>query len=449
MADTIEIRGGTVIDGTGRAPLPEATVRVAGGRVEAIWQGAARPTALTPPATIIDARGKSILPGLIDAHCHLSYGEGRSAEEVDIYGGAEWSTARALWNARKVLHAGVTAVCDPGSTWNVAVTVRDAIVNGMFEGPRIFAAGRHIVADGGFADWFPTWLGMPRSAEGVLCPTPDRMVREVRRQVKNRVDLVKISGDSDAQERDPECGACFTDHELGLIVSEAHRLGRKVTIHARYAPTVRAAVRAGVDWVIHGSYLRREDLGLLADARIPLCPTFTYTTNIVEWGAEVGVQPSFIEVKKRELEAMVDITQRAHAAGVTLLAGSETGFALTPYGEWHTRELELLVKLIGLSPMEAIVSATRTNATALGWTDTGTLAPGSRADVLVADGDPLADIQVLGERERISAVLKAGEVVDLSWRPLPRQRMRHERSFSVSERPLHRGGRGSEGRPVE
>jgi imidazolonepropionase-like amidohydrolase len=445
MPHALEIRGGTVIDGTGRPPLTGATVRISEGRVEAVWP-AGHPAG-APPATVLDAAGKTVLPGLIDAHCHLSYGEGRSAEEIDIYGGAEWGAARALWNARKVLHAGVTSVCDPGSTWNVAVTVRDAIANGMFEGPRVFAAGRHIVADGGFADWFPTWLGMPRSAEGVLCPTPDKMLREVRRQIKNRVDLVKMSGDSEAQERDPSCGPCFTDREMGMIAGEAHRLGRKVTIHARFAPTVRAAIRAGVDWVIHGSFLRPEDLGPLVDAGVPLCPTFTYTANIVEWGSQVGVQPHLIELKKRELDAMIDITQRAHAAGVTLMAGSESGFALTPYGEWHTRELELLVKMVGLSPMEAIVAGTRVNAATLGWTDVGMLVPGCRADVLIVDGDPLTDIQALGERERISAVLKDGVPVDRSWRPAPRQRMRHERHFTVAPRPLHRHEPAPETRP--
>src|SRR5215470_3659485 len=185
--ESLELHGGTLIDGTGAPPLPGVT-------------------------------GKTVLPGLIDAHCHLSYGEGASAEEVDIYGGAEWSAVRAVWNARKVLAAGVTSVCDPGSTWNVAVTVRDAVANGMFEGPSVLAAGRHLVADGGFADYFPSWLGMPRSAEGVLCSTPEEMLREVRQQVKNRVDVVKISGDSEAQDDNHDVGPCFRDEEMRLIV---------------------------------------------------------------------------------------------------------------------------------------------------------------------------------------------------------------------------------------
>src|SRR5581483_9700698 len=110
------------------------------------------------------------------------------------------------------------------------------------------------------------------------------------------------------------------------------RLGRKVAIHARYAPTVRAALRAGVDWIIHGSFLGRDDVARVAEAGVPLCPTLTFTANIVEWGREAGVPPAYIDVKKRELDALVDSHQRTHAAGVPLMAGSETGFSVTPYG---------------------------------------------------------------------------------------------------------------------
>ena len=104
---------------------------------------------------------------------------------------------------------------------------------------------------------------------------------------------------------------------------------------------------------------------------MPLCPTLTLTANIVEWGAEVGVSPSYVEVKKRELDALVATCQRAYGAGIRLMAGSEAGFSVTPYGEWHARELELLVKLVGMRPMDAIVAATRDNAAILGWATPG------------------------------------------------------------------------------
>lgn len=433
-----EIRGGTLIDGSGSVPQKDVTVRIENGLIAAIWQGSRSDPARSAAERILEAAGKTVLPGLIDAHCHISYGEGRSAEEVDVYGGAEWAAVRAVWNARKVLQSGVTSFCDPGSTWDVAVTCRDAVNSGMFEGPSIYAAGRHIVADGGFADYFPSWLGMPVSAEGVLCPTKDEMTREVRRQVKNRVDLVKISGDSQAQEKLDEAGPCFSDEEMRSIVDTAHRLGRKAAIHARYAETVLAAVRSGVDWIIHASYMRGQDVGFVRDSRIPICPTITFTANIVEHGKEVGVDPNYIEVKRRELDALADIHRRAHAAGIKMMVGSEAGFSVTPYGQWHARELELLVDYVGMSPMAAIQAATANNAEAFGWQDrVGTIKAGMCADLLVVDGDPLKDIRVLGRPEKRVAVLKGGREVDRT--PVaPRPRMAHERNFHVSTTRLDR-----------
>lgn len=440
MAKVLELTGCTLIDGTGRAPLANATVRVLDGRIAAIWEGSNRPQdAREAAADVVNLSGKTVVPGLIDAHCHISYGEGKTAEEVDIYGGAEWSAVRAVWNAKKVLEAGVTSFCDPGSTWNVAVTCRDAINNGMFEGPRVFAAGRHIAADGGFADYFPSWLGMPVSAEGVLCSTKEEMQREVRRQVKNRVDLVKISGDSQAQETNLAAGPCFSDEEMGTIVNAAHGLGRKVTIHSRYARTVAMAARAGVDWVIHASYLDPDDIGLLLDCQVPICPTITYTANIVQHGRDVGVDPNYIEIKKRELDSLVKAHTRAIEAGVEMMAGSESGFSVTPYGQWHAREVELMVELLGMQPLEAIKAGTYNNARAFGWdADVGSVQPGRWADLIVLDGDPLRDIRVLGDRTKRVAVYKGGMVVEPSAEAPPRRRMGHERSLAVSSVPLNR-----------
>ncbi len=440
MATTLEITGATLIDGTGAAPLAGATLRAVDGRITAVWQHGERPQdAQSPADEVVDAAGRFVVPGLIDSHCHISYGEGKTAEEVDIYGGAEWATVRAVWNAQKVLQSGVTTFCDPGSTWNVAVTCRDAIDNGMFPGPRIFAAGRHISTDGAFADYFPSWLGMPASAEGVLCPTMDEMRREVRRQVKNRVDLVKISGDSQAQDRQLDAGPCFSDEEMACIVSTAHGLGRKVTIHSRYAKTVAAAARAGVDWVIHASYMDPGDIGLLRDRQIPICSTITYAANIVQHGRDVGVDPNYIETKKRELDSLVKVHRRAIEAGVPMMAGSESGFSVTPYGHWHMREIELMVELLGMKPMDAIVAATANNAKAFGWeAQVGRLAPGCWADLVLLDADPLADIRVLGDRRRIVAVYKGGAAVQRGTSVPTRKRMGHERALAVSSAMLTR-----------
>ena len=137
MKGTLDIVGGNLIDGIADQPKRNRSLRVKDGRIVALWDGAHAPTEAKGSADrVIDATGKTVMPGLIDAHCHISYGEGRTAEEVDVYGGAEWAAVRAVWNCGKVLRAGVTSFCDPGSTWLVAVTARDAIASGMFPGDR-------------------------------------------------------------------------------------------------------------------------------------------------------------------------------------------------------------------------------------------------------------------------------------------------------------------------
>ncbi len=435
----LDIVDGLILDCTGAKPRERMSLRVKDGRISCIWQGEARPPEAEAPADrVVDAKGKTIMPGLIDAHVHISYGEGRNAEEVDVYGGPEWNALRAAWNAQKVLKAGVTTIIDPGGTYNVGVAVRDAINNGMFQGPRICTAGRHITADGGFADYFPIDMGLPNSAEGVLCSTKEDMLKEIRLQVKSKVDFIKLSGDSQAQETNSEAGPCFNDEELDSMINMAHQLGRKVTVHARYAETIVAMVRHHIDWVLHASHLRRQDIGFVRDSGVPLCPTVTFAQNIVDYGDECGSEPGHVDFRKREIAGLVETFTRAHEAGIPIMAGSETGFSMSPYGEWHAREIELLVDLFGLAPMDAILAMTRNNANAIGWgKDVGTLQIGRFGDILLVEGNPLDDVSILQKRDKIVAIFKGGEEVSRARVP-ERPRMMHERGFAVSAKRLRR-----------
>jgi imidazolonepropionase-like amidohydrolase len=419
-------------------------LRIEDGRIASLDSEPAHP--LKSDAQTIDGTGKTVIPGLIDAHCHISYGEGRSSEEVDIYGGAAFSAIRAAWNDGKVLASGVTTMCDPGSTWDIAVAVRDAIESGMIVGPRVVAASRHITAIGGFGDPYPTWIGTPESSEGIACASIAEMIAEVRRQVKNRVDVVKISGDVVAKDARAAQSSCMTTDEMRAMVDEAHRLGRKVAIHARYEPTVRSAIDAGVDWIYHASYASADTVRRAADREIAICPTLTYSANIVHYAKELGVHQGYVDVKRRELDALATLISRCRESGVRLMAGSESGFAVTPYGEWHARELELFVTLGSMPCAEVIAMATRGNARELGMGDTvGTLAPGMLADFLIVDGDPLADIRVLQDRERIEAVFKEGRAVQL-MRELPlRRQLPHERHLTIATATLTGGPRARAG----
>ena len=141
-------------------------------------------------------------------------------------------------------------------------------------------------------------MGLPNSAEGILCSSKEDMLKEVRQQVKSKADFIKLSGDLQAQETNPEVGPCFNDDELGAVIGMAHQLGRKVTVHARYAETIVSMVRHGIDWVLHASHLRRQDFGYVRDSGVPLCPRVTFAQNIVDHGDECGSEPGHVDFRK-------------------------------------------------------------------------------------------------------------------------------------------------------
>ena len=390
---------GTLIDGSGRKPAPLHWLKMSAGRVEEVCTDMAKP--LPPDASIVlNAKGMTVMPGIVDAHCHLSYGDARNIEEQDLYGSAEYRAIRGTWHAGKVLRAGVTSVSDPGGSWQVAVAVRDAIRAGMFPGPRITAAGRYLSSHTGLTDYFPAWVGNVPSGVGALTQNSAEMLEEIRKQVKGGVDFVKIAASGESPILTPGGGSVpsFRREELQLMVDEAHRLGRRVTAHARSGVAVSDCVDAGMDWIMHGDYMTREQADKLAASGIPLCPALTLLANIAEWGHLCGCSKPRIERNSRNFDTAIEILRYAHGQGVTLMCGTDSGFAITPFGEWHAREMEIFVTHIGMSPLEAITCGTKNAAFAVDSANVGTLEPGKYADVLVVDGDPLKDIRILQDK---------------------------------------------------
>ncbi|MSO73872.1 MAG: amidohydrolase family protein [Alphaproteobacteria bacterium] len=432
MSGTL-ITGGTIIDCTGAKPKKNAALFVENGRIAKIGatEAVRAHAAKRGRHKTIDANGLTMMPGLVDAHCHVSYGDILSVEELDLYAGVEFRAIRAAHNVRKVLRAGVTAICDPGSTWNVSVAVRDAINCGMIEGPRMASAGRYITTFNAIGSFWPTWMEHPQSSFAVLCNTRDEMITEVRREVKEGVDIVKVAGDGDAvQSHARESESSLSPDDLRAIAETTHRLGRRCTIHARTGVVAAAAAEAGFDWLIHASYLNDDQLATILRTRTPINPTLSLLANAVDWAPELGAPSGLIESYKRELEAASRGLSKAHKEGILIMAGTDSGQGAVPYGEWHARELEHLMHYLGLSAMDALKAGTINAAFATGMqNEIGTLEEGKFADLLVVDGDPLVDIQVLQDKARLKVIMKGGVVIDTET-PIP------ERTIYPWEKPM-------------
>ncbi|HEY0484942.1 MAG TPA: amidohydrolase family protein [Mycobacteriales bacterium] len=425
------ITNGTVIDGTGAPPVPGASVLVRDDLVVQVGAGATRDAIPRGErVTEIDATGKTVMPGMIDAHCHMTYGESRSEEEIDLYTSPELRTLKAAWNAQKVLRAGITGISQPGGSYYIGVGLRDAIREGIVQGPRMTSAGRYISTSNSLTDWYPDSVGVPEGSIGVLANTLPEMVNEVRHQAKNGVDLIKLA--------DSPYGTyqAFTNDEMKALADLAHQLGKKITIHARGSSEVDAAVQAGIDWIMHGNVMSDETIEHLAESGTPLVPTLLLLANITDWGPLVGSPAPMRDGMARMLDRTADSLHRAHEAGVKFVTGTDSGFSVSPYGEWHARELELLMDYAGLSALEAIQAATQHGALMLGLDGRlGVVAPGMIADLLVVDGDPVSDIRVLQDRRRIETVISNGVPVVFDEEALAR-RWPHERGQTYSVEDL-------------
>ncbi len=387
-----------------------------GARVAWVGDHAAGPPVGAGEA-VTDVRGRTVLPGLIDIHVHLSYGNAEANEDMDIYAPFEYRALRAMVYAQQVLMAGYTALVDPTTTGRVSLAVRDAIDAGWYVGPRITSAGRQLTSRQGLADWYPPWIGVPETSIGALVRSPEEAREEIRRQVKDGVDLIKI--DFDGTQVNPRTGhlvACFDQAEASAMVAEAHRLGRRVFVHAVDREAVLYAARAGADVIFHAFDMDDECLETIVRNGCLLSPALTFLYNTIEFTQPSDPAYAWRPARKRKVvERAVEVLAAARKAGVPFLVGTDSGFAVTPYGEWHARELQIMVDDLGFTPAEALTATTVNNARVLReHEDVGALATGKLADFVVVDGDPLADVGVLMKPGAIEAVYLGGSRVTLS-----------------------------------
>src|SRR5712675_805008 len=372
---------------------------------------------------VLDYSGCFVMPGLIDVHTHLAYGNAKSEEDIDLYSPLEFRALRGLFFAQKLLAAGYTALCSPGDAGQVSLSIRNAISAGLFDGPRISAAGPYISARQSLTDWYPSWIGAPSTSIGRLVASRDEAIEEIRVQAKNGVDCVKIALDGIQRRPDGSLIAAFTEEETGAMVREIQRLGRKAVVHAIGREAVLYAARAGVDLIFHAFDLDDECIGAVLESGSAIAPTLTFQRNIIEFTQphEPAARGGRVGHAQRQYERACRNLAKAHKAGVPMMAGSDTGFAVTPYGEWHARELEIFVNDLGFTPVEALCAATRTNASFLADGErVGRLEAGRCADFIALDGSPLDNISILLDKSRIHAVHLGGKRMALperAWDP--------------------------------
>ncbi len=408
---TTVVEHGLLVDGTGRPPVADGTVVVADGRIRFAGPAAAAP-ATPPDTTRIDARGCTILPGLVEAHFHATYVDVEKLEDLDIKYPVEYVTLLAAVNCRLALECGYTAARSGGCLFNCDVWLKKAIDADLIPGPRLCASGREICSAGGLMDWNPDFrrIGM----EGlVFCINGVEEARKaVRSLVKDGVEWVKTypTGDAAWPDVNDHHTLCMTFEEMHAVVGTAHNHKLKVTGHCRATAGIKNALKAGYDCIEHATFIDDECLDLLLERDVPVVPGLQFELASVRRGPEFGLSKRVIDGHQETLDGGAESCRRILAAGGRLGMGGDYGFAWNPHGD-YAKELTFFVRDVGIDPLVVLACATRTGAEIMGrGHDLGTLEAGKLADLLVVDGDVPADIALLEDRGNLRAVMQGGIV---------------------------------------
>lgn len=417
---TLVIRNGQLIDGTGAPAIPEAVLVAEQGRIRYAGPANGCP-AVSTEAETIDARGGTILPGLVEAHFHPTYFNIAALEDLDIKYPVEYVTILAACNARLALECGYTSARSGGSLFNIDYWLKKAIEKDMIPGPRLAASGREICSVGGLMDWNPDFRRIGMEGLVLLVNGPVEARAAVRKLVKDGVEWVKTypTGDAAAPDTNDHHTLCMTFEEMHAVVQTAHNHGLKVTGHCRATEGIKNALRAGYDTLEHGTFMDNEALELLLERNTPVVPALYFEQASIERGPEFGLSQAVIDGHQETLEGGAESARRILKAGGRLGMGGDYGFAWNPHGD-YAKELSFFVNYVGFTPLETLRCATQTGAEIMGREhEIGTLEAGKLADVLVVDGDVIRDISLLEDRTRIRAVIQGGIVKVRSQEAVP------------------------------
>ena len=406
---TLLIENGRLIDGTGSPPVPDGALIIEEGVISYAGVAADAPT-LDPDVPRLDAKGGTIMPGLVEAHFHPTYFNVAALEDLDIKYPVEYVSLLAANNATLALECGYTSARSGGSLFNIDVWLKKAIEEGIVLGPRLASSGREICGAAGLMDWNPEYRKIGMEGLILLINGADEARRAVRKLVKDGVEWVKTypTGDAAAPDTNDHHTLCMTFEEMHAVVQTAHNHGMKVTGHCRATEGIKNALLAGYDTLEHGTFMDDETLELLLERDVAVVPALYFEQMSVELGPSYGMSQSVIDGHQETLEGGAESARRILAAGGRLGMGGDYGFAWNPHGD-YAKELQFFVDYVGLRPLDVIKCATQTGAEIMGrGHELGTLSKGKLGDVLVVDGDVAADIRILQDRKRQIAVLQSG-----------------------------------------
>jgi len=410
--DRTLITGTTIFDGSGAAPFV-GEVLVEGRRIAAVQRGGGLPRG---DARVIDGAGGTLMPGLIEPHGHLSYPDAAKNSDFTRLPPEE-HVLITMRNAKTALDCGYTSVLSAASAKpRLDVVIRNEIDAGRIPGPRYLANGPELTVTGGLGD--ENLLHLPH----VDTPTfawvvngPDEVRKACRILVREGVDLLKLNLSGDTGPRNSRSErVVMTDTEVAAAMEIAQAGAVRVCAHARSAESVKMCVRHGIDIIYHANFADAEALDMLEATRdrVFVGPALGLTYQACYAGSEWGMTPEMARERGilRELEVSVDTMGQMRKRGIRVLPGGDYGFAWNPHGT-YARDLLLFVDVLGFTPTETLVAATRLGGEIMGRAgELGQIKAGYLADLLLVDGNPLEDIKLLQNQDALLVIMKDGRL---------------------------------------
>lgn len=401
-----------ILDCTGEQPYT-GEVTVQGNRIKSVNRSGSGMGWGTNGANRIDGRGMTLMPGLIDAHLHLSWNNAPGIDPIQMMP-VEEHILSTVEMAKLMIDSGFTAGRGAAAAKpRLDVVIRDAINAGRFPGPRYTAAGPELTVVGGLGDATLPHIPDKGLNLGVVCSGPEEIRREVRTLIKWGVDTIKLNLSGEEITGMPAEDTPMAEEEVAMAVAEARRRGKSLAAHARSTGSIQQCVRHGIEYIYHASFTDNETLDMLEANKDKhfVAPGIAWLINTARNAGDYGIKPGtpITIAYERELEHAIRSMQEMHKRGIRVLIGGDYGFAWTPHGT-NAKDLEYFVDMIGFSPMEALQAATKYGGQIMEMGDElGMIKEGYLADLLLVDGDPLMDVRVLQDKSRLVAIMKDGK----------------------------------------